>query len=113
MKVIIAGSRTLNDMQSVKDAVKDSKFHITEVVSGGALGIDRLGERWGAEHYVPITRYRADWDQYGTRAGILRNRVMGDYADALIAIWDGRSAGTKHMIDYMKKLKKPTYVYIF
>lgn len=111
MKVIIAGSRTVTDESLVREAIKDAGFYITEVVSGCARGVDTLGERWAAKNYKLITRFRADWDQYGTRAGPLRNIHMGDYADALIAIWDGKSAGTKHMIQYMQKLKKPVFVF--
>ena len=57
MKTIIAGSRDLTDYNLVKLAVEESGFEIAEVVSGGARGVDRLGERWAKEHGVPIKRF--------------------------------------------------------
>jgi glycerophosphoryl diester phosphodiesterase len=68
-------------------------------VSGKARGADSLGETWGNEKNVPIKSFPANWDLYGKRAGYLRNTEMADYADGLIAFWDGESKGTKHMID--------------
>lgn len=113
MKVIIAGSRTVADDVLIRNAVETSGFDITEVVSGCARGADIRGERWAAGNGKPVKRSLADWDQHGKRAGVIRNRQMGDYADALIAVWDGDSTGTRHMIDYMTKLKKPVHVLRF
>lgn len=111
MKVIIAGSRSITDYQIVFDAVLFSKFDISEIISGGARGVDRLGEEFAEEHCYDVTRFIPDWDRLGKKAGFVRNSEMGDYADALIAIWDGKSKGTKHMIDYMEKLNKKVFIY--
>lgn len=99
MKVIIAGSRTITSRVPVDEAIKRSGFEITEVISGCASGVDRLGEGWAADHDTPIKRFPADWNQHGKRAGYLRNAEMARYADGLIAIWDGKSHGTSSMID--------------
>lgn len=98
MKVIIAGSRTITDMDAVTQAVEDSGFEITEVVSGGASGVDTLGEQWADANGVGVRRFPADWRAHGRAAGPIRNRQMAEYADALIAIWDRRSKGTMNMI---------------
>jgi hypothetical protein len=114
MKVIIAGSRGIVDYNLVKGAIEYGIKHLgitpTEVVSGGARGIDRLGERFAKEKGITIKQFIPDWDGEGKKAGILRNKDMGDYADALISIWDGQSRGTKQMIEYMKSLGKPVYI---
>jgi hypothetical protein len=102
MKVIIAGSRDISDYELVVKAVEDSGFAITEVVSGTARGVDRFGERWARESNVAVKRFPANWDKYGKRAGFLRNVDMADYADALIAVWNG-STGTANMISLAKK----------
>ena len=99
MRVIIAGSRSIDDPIDIRQAVRQSGFIVSEVVSGGARGADRLGEYWAEENGVPCQRFPADWETFGKPAGIIRNVAMAKYADALIAIWDGRSNGTKHMID--------------
>ena len=98
MKTIIAGSRNIYDYGLVEEAVKESGFDITEVVSGKARGVDTLGEMWADNHKVSVKPFPADWDRYGKRAGPIRNFQMANYADALIAIWDFKSHGTKNMI---------------
>ena len=107
MKVIIAGSRTIDDYEAVCRAVENSGFKPTEIVSGGARGVDRLGERWAKEHGVPVKKFSAEWDKYGRSAGYKRNRQMAEYADALVVLWDGKSPGTKHMIDIAIELGLP------
>lgn len=111
MKVIIAGSRTIDDYEFVRQAVRDSEFDVTEVVSGGAPGVDRMGERWAQENDKPIRMFLARWKVLGRRAGIERNKEMAKYADALVAIWDGESRGTNHMIETMKAAGKPVWVF--
>ncbi len=86
-------------------------FEITEIVSGTCKGVDQLGEEWAGRKGIPVKRFPADWNQYGRRAGPLRNREMAKYADALIAIWDGESRGTKNMIDEALREKLEVYVY--
>ena len=112
MKVIIAGSRGINSPRLVLDAIEQSGFTITEVVSGGAWGVDKLGEVYALGRGLPVKQFIPDWGGHaGARAGFVRNSQMGEYADALIAIWDGRSRGTRHMISVMERLKKPHYVH--
>jgi hypothetical protein len=109
MKVIIAGSRDITEYDIVLNAVKLSQFHITEVVCGKAKGVDTLGEEFGLKNDIPVKFFPADWNGLGRAAGPIRNKQMGDYADALIAIWNG-SKGTKHMIDYA--ISKDLKVYV-
>jgi YspA, cpYpsA-related SLOG family len=111
MKVIIAGSRSINNFDAIEQATSNCQFEITEVVSGGARGIDLLGEYWARKNQIPIKRFDADWNNLGRSAGYTRNVLMSDYADALIAIWDGQSRGTKHMIQRMKIKGKLVYVF--
>ena len=110
MKTIIAGSRNLAEDSLVQEAIRESHFNITEVVSGGAVGIDELGEEWSRKNNVRLTRFIPDWTSYGKAAGVIRNGEMASYAEALIAVWDGKSRGTKNMIDQAKKLGLKVYV---
>ena len=112
MKVIIAGSRRITNMEHVRKAVSDSGFPITEVVSGTALGVDRLGELWAEENNIPVKPFKPKWDEYGRGAGHIRNAEMAKHADALIAVWNGVSPGTNNMIDMANKMKMPVYVYV-
>lgn len=74
-----------------------------EIVSGGARGADSLGEKFAREHGCKIKRFIPDWDGLGKKAGFVRNWDMAKYADACVVFWDGKSKGTKHMIDLAKK----------
>ena len=103
MKTIIAGSRSITSFAEACAAIEGCGWRISEVVSGAARGVDRLGERWASQTGVPVIRFPAQWDIHGKRAGVYRNQAMAEYADALIAIWDGQSNGTKHMIDAASK----------
>jgi len=111
MKTIIAGSRVINDYLIVREAIKESGFKITEVVSGGARGVDSLGERWAKENNTPVKRFPANWDKHGRGAGPIRNDEMANYAEALIAIWDGKSKGTEDMIKRARGKCLKGYVY--
>ena len=112
MRVIIAGSRSFCNDAAVREAIRASGFQIFEIVSGGARGVDKSAERVATQNRLPIRRFPARWDDQGKKAGPLRNLEMASYADALIAIWDGKSRGTRHMIDAMKKAGKPVYVHM-
>ena len=112
MKVIIAGSREITDFKVIQEAVEKSTFKPTEIVSGGARGVDTLGEEWAYVHKVPIKKFLAQWNKYGRSAGFKRNVEMAEYADALIAVWDGKSKGTKHMIDQAKIKLLKVFIYV-
>lgn len=111
MKTIIAGSRGIENYNTIAEAVNKSGFNITEVVSGTARGVDKLGEEWANKNGIPVKRFPAKWDMHGKRAGYLRNEEMAKYADALIAVWDGKSKGTKHMIDTAKNMGLKVFMY--
>lgn len=76
---------------------------MTEVVGGGAFGVDQAGERLAKSKGLPIDRYDADWNKYGRRAGPMRNLVMADKAEALIAFHKNASRGTQNMIEIAQK----------
>jgi hypothetical protein len=98
-------------MDVIEKAIDGSGFHITQVVSGGARGVDSLGEMWAKEHDVPVKIFPAQWHVHGRSAGYRRNVEMAKNADALIACWDEVSKGTKHMIDIARE--KGLTVYVF
>lgn len=101
-KVIIAGTRTFDDYQLLCRYVDFKLSRIgdaIEIISGGARGADVLGERYARERGYSLRVFPAEWDRFGRRAGYLRNVQMAEYADALLAFWDGLSRGTKNMIE--------------
>jgi hypothetical protein len=112
LRTIIAGSRTCNSKKEISMAIRNCGWKPSVVISGTARGADKLGELW-AEHFgIPVERFPADWDKFGKSAGYKRNAEMADNAEALIALWDGKSRGTKHMIDIAKSKGLRTHVHI-
>lgn len=110
MKTIIAGSRTMTDKDAVARAIYNSGLPITEVVSGGCRGADLIGEEWAIQHGLPVQRFNALWTLQGKAAGPIRNEHMAKYADALVAVWDGKSRGTKNMIDLARQYGLKVFV---
>ena len=110
MRTIIAGSRTIVDYDTVATAIAESGFNITEVVSGGARGVDTVGELWAENNGIPVTRFLADWNKYGRAAGNRRNVQMAEYADALVCCWDGTSSGSADMISQARRYNLKTHV---
>lgn len=120
MRVIIAGGRDFNDFKLLKSNINkifkqlsDEKLisiyvneSNIEIICGKARGADTLGEQFAKEYKLSIKYFPADWNTYGKSAGYRRNAEMANYAKedngVLIAFWDGKSKGTKHMIDLAK-----------
>jgi len=116
MKLIIAGSRTFTDYKKLYEAcdhILQDQTNI-EIVSGACYkGGDKLGEQYANERGYKITKFPADGKSYGKAAGPKRNEQMANYADALIAFWDGKSKGTKNMIQHTKKQGLTLKLFIF
>lgn len=112
MRVIIAGSRGITDYTALQYAIAQTDFSISIVVCGAARGVDTLGAKWASEKSLPCMMYRADWGRFRRAAGQYRNWEMAKHADGLLALWDGESRGTLHMIDCMRRLGKTYEVYI-
>lgn len=115
MKIIIAGGRTFNNYDLLCqncDKILSLQTEI-EIVSGTANGADKLGEKYAKEKGYKIKQFPADWNRYGKSAGYKRNEEMAKYSDALIAFWDGKSIGTKHMIDLAKSYGLKVKVVVF
>lgn len=111
MRTIIAGSRNVTDYDILLQAIENCPFHISVVLSGTARGVDRMGERFALQQKIPLEKYPADWNKWGKSAGYKRNELMAEKAEALLALWDGESRGTKHMIDIAKKKGLKIYIY--
>ena len=105
MKVIVAGSRNFNNYEFLSGKL-DHYFKNqtpTEIISGGARGADKFGEIYAKRNNISLKIFPADWETHGKAAGYIRNKQMAEYADACVVFWDGKSKGSKHMIDLAKK----------
>ena len=104
-KVIVAGGRDFNDYAFVERKLDHLFQNITDIqiVSGKAPGVDSLGEAYAEKRGLSVAEFAADWSR-GKKAGPERNRKMCEYADALVAFWDGLSRGTANCIKTAKEL---------
>lgn len=105
MKTIIAGGRDFDNYNLLREKCDELiESNLTEIVSGRAKGADTLGERYAKERGYDVKLFPADWKIHGRKAGHIRNKQMADYGEMLIAFWDGKSSGTKNMIENANKL---------
>ncbi len=127
MKVIIAGGRDFDnydlldkEVSSILNSMVNIPMDDFELVSGGQVttdyttgkkyGADYLGEKYAKDNNFDLKGFPADWNKYNKAAGPIRNKQMAEYADVLIAFWDGKSKGTKHMIELAKNKGLKVYI---
>jgi hypothetical protein len=113
--VMIAGDREFSDYDMMTRKLDKLLFRIRmdddcEIVSGGARGADLLGEKYAQDNDLLLRVVKANWDKYGKRAGYLRNLEMADIATHVIVFWNGKSRGSKMMIDIAKERRIPLRV---
>ena len=123
MRIIVAGGRKFDDYSKVcnvlDEILKGEDLSKVEIISGRAIGTDRLGEQYAIEHGIKLITFEAEWFKLGRRAGIIRNGQMADYCSKdpekrclLVAFWNGSSRGTKNMIDQATSMGKFFNVHI-
>ena len=110
MKVAIVGSRTYPDLEQVREFVRNlSQDDI--IISGGAKGVDATAEDEARDRGMEVISVSPEWNKYGRRAGLMRNDLIVEMADLVVAFWDGASRGTKYTIDKVKEKNVITQVF--
>ncbi|MDR1629731.1 MAG: DNA-protecting protein DprA [Oscillospiraceae bacterium] len=107
MKVAVIGSRGL----AVNTLEPYLPKEITEIVSGGARGIDACARDYALRHNIKLTEFLPNYARFGRTAPLRRNIAIIEYADFVVALWDGASSGTKHVIDNCEKRNIPLLVF--
>ena len=107
MKVAVIGSRGLQ-VDHLEDYLPEG---VTEIVSGGARGVDTYARNYALRHGLKLTEFLPEYSRYGRGAPLRRNITIIEYADLVLAFWDGKSRGTKSVIDNCKKRNIPVVVY--
>lgn len=110
MIVAVAGSRSITNADVVCSVLDAKASGATQVVTGGARGVDTIAFDWAWAHGIPVQVIAAEWSRHGRAAGPIRNREIARLAERLIAIHDGHSRGTMHMIESMRNLRKPVEI---
>lgn len=108
MKLLVTGSRNIDDMSYVFSCLLKimQVFDFDTIIEGDAIGVDRLAGLFAVSHGMKLITRKPEWRRYGKRAGLIRNTEMVILCDKGIAIWDGKSRGTKHCINELRKAKK-------
>ena len=106
MKLAIVGSRNL----TVENLDAYLPEGVTEIVSGGARGVDACARMYAQAHGIPITEFLPDYPRYGRGAPFRRNLEIATHADTLLAFWDGQSCGTLHTIELCRAAGMPVTV---
>ena len=102
MKVAVIGSRNL----IIKNLGSYLPPKTTEIVSGGACGVDACAREFAVERHYKLTEFLPEYARFGRGAPLKRNLQIIDYADFVLAFWDGTSLGTKYVIDQCEKPEK-------
>lgn len=108
MKVGVIGSRGLTVDNLEQYLPEDT----TEIVSGGAKGIDTCAREYALSHDIKLTEFLPEYSRYGRGAPLKRNLQIISHSDLVIAFWDGQSKGTKNVIENCKKLNVKVDVHI-
>ena len=108
MKVAVIGSRELK----VNNLEKYLPEEVTEIVSGGARGIDTSAREYALKNNIKLKEFLPEYEKYGRAAPLKRNMQIIDYADMVLAFWDGKSRGTKFVIDNCKRIGKRVKIFI-
>lgn len=109
MKVAIIGSRNLGVI-GLENFLPEN---VTEIISGGAKGVDTCAREYAQSHNIPLKEFLPDYSRFGRSAPLKRNLEIIAYADFVLAFWDGKSHGTKYVIDNCKKQDIPIKVYLY
>lgn len=102
MKLLIVGSRSIKRF----DLSGYIPCEASMIISGGALGIDSVAEKYADDHKMSKLIIRPRYDLYGKAAPLIRNKEMVDLADEILVIWDGKSRGTMYTVKYAKQKNK-------
>ncbi len=106
MRIAVIGSRNL----VVPDLEKYMPDGVMEIVSGGAKGVDACARAYARANHLKLTEFLPEYQKYGRAAPLHRNLQIIEYADAVLAFWDGKSKGTKYVIEQCKKKNKKVTV---
>lgn len=106
MKLAIIGSRTCPPI----DIAAHLKYIPDTIISGGAIGADTYAKEFAIKHNLKLIEFLPDYEKYGRKAPLVRNKLIVEECDCLIAFWDGKSRGTKFTLDYAERMGKPTKI---
>jgi hypothetical protein len=116
MKLCICGSRNLKedfDLEYLHSIITTRFTNITEIISGGAKGADKIGEAYAAQYKIKLSKFLPNYSKYPAKvAPLRRNETMAYECDYILCLWNGTSRGSKYMCDFARKLGKQVEIII-
>jgi hypothetical protein len=113
----ICGSRSITHFNDAEyDKLRIAYYLSRTIRTGGTKGVDQMAEShivWlqaqklkNNEGKIPelLPQLLPNYARYRGGTPLVRNKEGIDAATLVVAIWDGKSPGTKHCIDYTKEL---------
>lgn len=110
-KIGVVGSRNFTDTRLLKEILSD--YQPTVIISGGAKGADSIARQYAVDNKIEYVEYRPNWKHHGKSAGAIRNKIIVQDSDLIIAFWDSVSKGTKITIDYAREIDVPLHIVYF
>ena len=112
MKVAILGSRSINNTEFIEKKIEKSPFSITQIFTSSCDGVCKIARTYGKKKNIEVSVFHPDWETFGRRAAIVRNKNLLHCAEAALIFWDEISKGTKQEIDYSNKINLPFLLYL-
>lgn len=109
MKLAVIGLKEFTDYSQLK-SVLDFISGISVIVSGGALGADTLARKYAHQHNIKFLEFPPDFNKYGNKAKHIRDRLIVEHCDKVVAFWDGKCEGTKYTMNYAEQQGKPVKI---
>lgn len=109
MKLAVIGSKEFTDYSKLK-SILDSIPGISVIISGGVSGTDTLARKYAYQYNIIFLGFPPDFKKYGNKAKHIRNRLIVEHSEKVIAFWDGKCEGTKYTMDYAEQQDKPVIV---
>lgn len=111
MKLAIIGSRGIQNA-NIGELIRLYSLEPTTIISGGARGVDQSAARFAKANGLELLVFRPDYKKHLQGAPIRRNELIAMECDTMLAIWDGQSKGTKHVVQYAQKLGKHVIIHL-
>ena len=108
--VLICGSRSINQLNISRYIKNIGK--IQKIVTGGCRGVDTIADSWAKANNLETIVYKPNYKVYGKRAPLVRDEEMVEFADVVIAFYDGKSKGTLYTVNYAKKIGRKVIVHL-
>ena len=103
MKLAVIGSKDFTDYSKLESVI-DSLSGISAIISGGAPGTDTLARKYAHQHSIKFLEFPPDFKRNGNEAKHIRDRLIVEHCDEVVAFWDGECEGTKYTIDYAAQM---------